>query len=163
MCSSDLCDELDWLVSLELAGTNLGALQVGEDADGFALLFRDGADHADELGLLGVGSVGKVEAGYVQAGANQFAEDLDGATGRAEGADDLGATCALRCSRRGIVQKSIHEVACRYLSHHRGFESDGMTVSLGAVGNFTREHARLALKRLNESELWKKSGRCTRG
>ena len=38
-----------------------------------------------------------------------------------------------------------------------------MTVSLGAVGNFTREHARLALKRLNESELWKKSGRCTRG
>ena len=39
-------DELDGLVVLELAGADLGALQVGEDADGLALLLRDGADHA---------------------------------------------------------------------------------------------------------------------
>jgi hypothetical protein len=63
--------------------------------------------------------VGKVEAGNVQTGADELAEDLDGATGRAESTDDLSATAALRC-RWGIVQKSIHEVACRYLSHHHG-------------------------------------------
>ena len=35
-------DELDGLMVLELAGADLGALQVGEDADGLALLLRDG-------------------------------------------------------------------------------------------------------------------------
>ena len=34
-------DELDGLVALELAGADLGTLQVGEDADGLALLFGD--------------------------------------------------------------------------------------------------------------------------
>ena len=56
-------DQLDGLVVLELAGADLGALQVGEDADGLAFFARDRADHLDELGLLGVGAVGEVEAG----------------------------------------------------------------------------------------------------
>ena len=59
--------------------------------------FATGADHLDELGLLGVGAVREVEAGDVEAGADELAEDFDGATGRAEGGDDLGATGALRC------------------------------------------------------------------
>ncbi len=84
-------DELDGLVVLELAGANLGALQVGEDADGLAFLLCDGAHHLDELGLLGVGAVGEVEAGDVEAGADQLAEDVGGAAGGAERGDDLGA------------------------------------------------------------------------
>ncbi len=68
--------ELDGLVALELAGADLGTLKVGKDADGLALLLRDGADHADEVGLLRVGSVGEVETGDIEAGANQFAEDF---------------------------------------------------------------------------------------
>ncbi len=48
------CDELDGLVSLELAGADLGALQVGEDADRLALFLRDLPHHADQICLLGV-------------------------------------------------------------------------------------------------------------
>ena len=73
------CDELDGLVVLELAGADLGPLQVGEDADGLALLLRDGADHADELGLLRVGAVGEVETRDVEAGADELTEDFEGA------------------------------------------------------------------------------------
>ena len=88
-------DEEDGLVVLELAGADLGALQVGEDADGLALFLRDGADHLDELGLLGVAAVREVEAGHVEAGADEIAEDGGGATGGAEGRDDLGAAGAV--------------------------------------------------------------------
>ena len=42
-------------------------------------LLRDGAHHVDELGLLLVGAVGEVEAGDVEAGADELAEDLGGA------------------------------------------------------------------------------------
>ena len=58
-------DQQNRLVALEFAGADLWALKVGEDADGLALLLRDGADHADEFGFLLVGAVGEVETGDV--------------------------------------------------------------------------------------------------
>ena len=45
----------------------------------------------DEIGLLGVGAVREVEAGDVEAGANELAEDVGSAAGGTEGGDDLGA------------------------------------------------------------------------
>src|SRR6266567_1541810 len=50
-------DEQDGPVALKLAGADLGPLEIGEDADGLALLLCDGADHADEVGFLRVGAV----------------------------------------------------------------------------------------------------------
>ena len=85
----------------ELAGADLGALQVGEDADGLALFAGDGADHLDELGLLGVGAVGEVEAGDVEAGADELAEELGRAAGGAEGGDDLGAAGSVPTAAKG--------------------------------------------------------------
>jgi hypothetical protein len=106
-------DELDGLVSLELAGADLGALEIGEDADGLALLLRDGADHADEVGLLRVGAVREVEAGDVEAGLNELAEDFRRAGGGAEGGDDLGATSTFHSDKRddvwGGIQRCLHE------------------------------------------------------
>ena len=100
-------DELDGLVVLELAGADLGALEVGEDADWLVLLLRDGADHADELCFLLVGAVGEVEPGDVQAGADELAEDLRGAGCGAESCDDLGATGAFHCGKGDCVRSWI--------------------------------------------------------
>src|ERR1700722_16336512 len=47
-------DELDGLVVLKLGGTDLGTLQIGENADGLAFLPGDSADHTNEFGLLRV-------------------------------------------------------------------------------------------------------------
>ena len=84
-------DELDGLVILELAGADLGPLQVGEDADGLALFFATARTMRDELGFLLVRAVGEVEASDVEPGADELAEDLGSAGGGAEGGDDLGA------------------------------------------------------------------------
>ena len=85
--------------------------------------FADGADHADEVGLLRVGAVREVETGDIEAGADELAEDFRSAGGRAEGSDDLGATGAFHCGNgdnvRSWVQRSLHESLLRELSHHR--------------------------------------------
>ena len=98
------CDELDGLVVLELAGANLGALEVGEDADGLALFAGDGADHLDEFSLLGVGAVREVEAGDIEASANEGAEEIGRAAGGTECGDYLGATATVELRRRGLRQ-----------------------------------------------------------
>jgi hypothetical protein len=51
-------------------------LQIGEDADGLALFAGDLADHLDQLGLLGVAAVREVEAGDVESGPDELAEDF---------------------------------------------------------------------------------------
>ena len=106
-------DEQDGLVVYEVAGADLGALQVGEDADGLALFAATCAHHADELGLLRVGAVREVEAGDVEAGADELAEDLDSAAGGAEGGDDLGAAGEVDAQGRAAsVHRSWRFRAC---------------------------------------------------
>ncbi len=126
-------DELDGLVVLELAGADLWPLQVGEDADGLALFLGDLADHADELRLLRVGAVREVEAGYVEASANELAEDFDRAAGGPEGGDDLRAAGAFCSSKRGDrlkpgFMRSIHGSLCRVFLTI-AVTPDGMTIS----------------------------------
>ena len=79
---------------LELADAQLGALDVGEDADGAADAAFDLADHADARGVVFVGAVGEVEAEDVGAGAVEAFDDLDGGGGGAERRDHLGAAAA---------------------------------------------------------------------
>ena len=98
---------MDGLVALEFASANLGALKVREDADGLVCTLTTSRwmpDHADEFGFLFVASMGEVETGDVEAGADEFAKDFRGVGGRAERGDDLGATDALRRSDRDNVR-----------------------------------------------------------
>ena len=88
-------DQQHGLVVLQLAGADLRALQVGEDADGLAFFAGDVAHHLDQLGLLRMGAVREVEAGDVESGADELAEDFGSAGGGPEGGDDLGAAEAL--------------------------------------------------------------------
>src|SRR6185437_13982249 len=50
-------DQLHGLVVLQLAGTDLWPLQVGEDADGLAFRARNLADHLDQFELLRMAAV----------------------------------------------------------------------------------------------------------
>jgi len=90
---------------------------------GFFFLAGDGADHADEVGLLGVSTVGEVETGDIEAGANKLAEDVDGTAGGAEGGDDLRAAGTQYFNRRGEVRhciwRGLHVSVCRVLSYRR--------------------------------------------
>ena len=104
-------DELDGLVILEFAGADLGTLEVGEDTDRLALFLGDGAHHLDEFSLLGVGAVGEVETGHVEAGANQLAEDLGGAAGGAERGNNLGAAGEIHARRGGIGEHRLQRMS----------------------------------------------------
>ncbi len=91
-------DQLHGLVVDELAGANLRALQVGEDADGLALGGCDAAYHLDQFGLLRVAAVREVEAGDVYSLANEPAKYVGGAARRSERGNDLCAAVVLeRC------------------------------------------------------------------
>jgi hypothetical protein len=86
-------------VVFELGGTDLGALQIGEDTERLALFAADLADHLDEGQLLFVGSVREVEANDVDAGTNEVSEDGLGVGGGSESGDDF---CT--ALRRGIAK-----------------------------------------------------------
>jgi hypothetical protein len=60
-----------------------------------AFFAADFANHLDELELLGMGSVREIEAGHIEAGAEQFAENRFIGRGRPERRDDLGAARVL--------------------------------------------------------------------
>jgi len=61
-------------VVLELAGADLGSLQIAEDTERLALLAADLADHLDQGQLLLVGSMREVQADNIDACADQVAE-----------------------------------------------------------------------------------------
>jgi len=67
-------------------------LQVAQDAERLAFLAAYLADHLDEIPLLLVGAMGKVQAGHIDAGTNQIPENGLGVRGRAQRGNDLCAT-----------------------------------------------------------------------
>ena len=94
-------------MAFEFAGADFGALEVGEDADGLLLFFRDGADHADEVCFLRVGAVREVEPGDVESCLNELTEDFRSAGSRAESCDDLGTTGTFHSGKGDYVRSWI--------------------------------------------------------
>ena len=76
--------------SAKVAEPDLGALEVGEDADAVPARVRGLAHQAVGLGVVLVGAVAHVQPGDVHAGVHQLTDAARGGDGRAEGADDLG-------------------------------------------------------------------------
>jgi hypothetical protein len=92
------CFELNGDAVLQPASTNLGSLQITQDAQRLAFFGRDLAHHFNELELFGMGAVGKIKPRNIQAGADQLAENGFVVTGRAQGGNNLG-TAALFCGK----------------------------------------------------------------
>ena len=81
--------EHDRLVIFELGSTNLGTLQIAQDAKWLALLTADFANHLDQGQFFVVCAMGKIETDHINAGANQVAEHGLGVGGRSKRGDDL--------------------------------------------------------------------------
>src|SRR5690606_21813788 len=77
----------------EGAEADLGALEVGEDADAASAGLGCGADVGVVGAVVVVGTVAEVQSRYVQSGVDELAEDLRARRGRSEGRDDLCSTC----------------------------------------------------------------------
>ena len=91
------CHKQNRLAINQLAGANLGSLQVGKDADGLAFARAHLAHHADQVGLLLVRAVRKIQARHIKPGAHQLAKHVCSGTSRTKRPDDLcAATCALQ-------------------------------------------------------------------
>ena len=76
----------------EPAEPDLGALQIGEDADGASGRVRCGADTLVVGFVIGVVAVAEVEPRDVHSGLDQCPEDVVSRSGRTKGADDLSAS-----------------------------------------------------------------------
>ena len=71
------------------------------------LLFAgDLADHLDELELFRKRAVGEIEAGDIEAGAEQFAKDGFAGGGRPQRGDNLGAAQAVACEAASLTTRS---------------------------------------------------------
>jgi hypothetical protein len=77
---------------LQAAGTDLGALQILQDADGSGFPLGSAAEPIDIVSMVFVRAMGKVETGNVHPQAHQVAHRGLGVAGWADGADDFGAT-----------------------------------------------------------------------
>jgi hypothetical protein len=79
----------DVFACAEGAEPDLGALEIGEDADGpFEVLGRR-LDVGERSGMDVVGAVAEIETGDVHAGVDEVGDGFDGVGGRAEGGHDL--------------------------------------------------------------------------
>ncbi len=78
----------------ETADAQLGALQVGQDGDGAAVLLFDAADSIDLRFDRGVVTVTEVEAENVGAAPMQSFDLFGGTARRTESGDDLGVTAS---------------------------------------------------------------------
>ena len=76
---------------LQLAGADLGALQVLEDAESASFALGSTAKALNVMGVFFVSAVREIQAGDVHAEAEEVAHGSFGIAGRADGADDLGA------------------------------------------------------------------------
>src|SRR5207344_1956578 len=112
----------------ELAEAQLRAGQVAEDPDLTAHLLADRADPAHVLRLLLPRAMREVEPEDVDAGGEQFAQDLRRAAGRPDSRDDLGATCVIRgcAARRNPI--------CSRGRHHDWPEGRARGTGVGAGG-----------------------------
>src|SRR5450432_1222451 len=97
------------MMVLQQAGADFGALQVLKNTDGAAFLLGRVAQAFDGACVVGVRSVGEVQASDVHAELHQFAQRGLGAAGRADGANDFGPAAgncagwlALRTASDGI-------------------------------------------------------------
>ena len=82
--------EVHLLVS-EALDADLGAAEIGEDADVAAGAARRFVHQVDAPAVLLVFAVREVDARHVEADADHFGQDFDRIGGRAEGRDDLRA------------------------------------------------------------------------
>src|ERR1035438_4672234 len=89
--------ELNGDAIFEAAGADLGTLEIAEDADIFVFFAGDLADHFDELEFFGEGAVGEIEAGDIEAGAEQLTEDGFAGGSRPQRGDNFGAAEAVAC------------------------------------------------------------------
>ena len=78
-------------MALELAGTDLGALQVLQDTNCASFALSGAAQALDVLGVLFVSAVRKIQPRNVHAEAEQVAHGGLGVASRADGADNFGA------------------------------------------------------------------------
>src|SRR5258706_595519 len=72
------------------SGSNLGALQIGEDGDGFVNLQGRRAQHGEAFGVIRVRAVREIEARDVHARVQQPFDGARRAAGRPDGADNFG-------------------------------------------------------------------------
>ena len=79
---------------------DLRTLEVLEDRDGPAPSRLGLPEAADDVGVLGVGTVGEVQPGHVHAGRGQPVELLQARARGADGTDDLGASHVSRSRGR---------------------------------------------------------------
>jgi hypothetical protein len=64
---------------LQLSGSDLRSLEVGENADGLALLMGDLTNHLDQFRLLFVGAVREIEASNIKSGPDKLTKYIHGA------------------------------------------------------------------------------------
>jgi hypothetical protein len=80
----------DWRAAGKRPSSNLGALQIGEDSDGFVNARGCCSQHGDVLGVIRVRAVRKIETRDVHSGAQQPVDDSRRAARRPDGADYFG-------------------------------------------------------------------------
>jgi len=78
----------------EAADSQLGALYVGQDANGMRDLPLQVADDGEQLGVVVMGAVAEIEPEHVGPGLQQAQQHLGRGAGRAERRDDFGAAAA---------------------------------------------------------------------
>ena len=79
-----------WRAAGKRPGSNLGALQIGKDSDGFVNARGCCSQHGDAFGMIRVRAVREIETRDVHSGAQQPVDDSWRATGRPDGADYFG-------------------------------------------------------------------------
>src|SRR5206468_946360 len=80
--------------------SNLGPLQIQENADGAAGPIRGPADLSTELRVLIVGSMREIESGDIHAGIDEGTDRFRCRGGGSERTDDFGATAHARARRK---------------------------------------------------------------
>ena len=93
-------DEHHRFVILKLGGAYFGSLKIGQDAEGFHFLAAHLADQLDHRQFFLVRAMGEVQADYIDAGANQVAEDGLTVGCWAESCNDF---CAAFRERAGVA------------------------------------------------------------
>jgi hypothetical protein len=87
--------ELNGDAVLESTGADLGTLEVAHNTDVLVFVAGDLADHFDELEFFGLGAVGEIQAGDVEACAEQLAEGGFVRGGWPQRGDNFGAAQAV--------------------------------------------------------------------
>jgi hypothetical protein len=134
--------QVDLLVG-ETLDADLGATQVGKDADVAAGPPRGFVHQVDATAVFLVFAMGKVDARHVEADADHFGQHFDGIGGGAKGRDDLRARVHLSILHRARIlprEKAAWRIITRAIS--RLFQVTGARWENTQVGWLRRSWSR---------------------